>query len=207
MTRLRWLVALSVGAAAVVAVTVLLAATSKDDRGVPVGDPERNIWTGAAWDGDGGGDLSEAEARRFSQTPVYWFGPSIGQFKLTSMDGSDESSYITLIYGDCEPRGGRFEKSCAAPISIQIQPLCVLRPEQVTRSETRTLAGGALLNITNQGGMDGGSALVWTGQTAISLHLLPEGITIENALAELEGLAVVRHLPGEPLPPPDFSIC
>lgn len=63
-----------------------------------------------------------AAVRDFKGFPLYWLGPSFGDWKLSSAAAPPSpSSPASFIYGDCTPES---DSGCAPPLEVQITPLC-----------------------------------------------------------------------------------
>jgi hypothetical protein len=51
-------------------------------------------------------------------------GPRFGKWQLTAVAlPSAPDGFVSLIYGDCTPRGGD-EPSCTPPVEVQVSALC-----------------------------------------------------------------------------------
>jgi hypothetical protein len=77
------------------------------------------------------GDLDAA--RRFDAYPLYWLGERFEGWDLEHVEVRPNGLSI-FVYGQCTPHG-EDEPSCAPPLQIQIQPLCV-NLEAVARAPT-----------------------------------------------------------------------
>ena len=72
----------------------------------------------------GGAKPDIRKASQFDAFPLYWVGERFGDWNLKTIEGLDgRSALVSLIYGDCKPKGGE-QPSCTPPLEIQISPLC-----------------------------------------------------------------------------------
>jgi len=69
------------------------------------------------------GDLTVAQARAFDDFPLYYAGESVDGLPLAAIvRRNDTASYVSFVYGDCEPAA--YDQGCAPPAEIQVWPAC-----------------------------------------------------------------------------------
>jgi hypothetical protein len=170
---------------------------------------------GKPWDSS---DPSEADARRFADYPLFWFGPSIrgynlqriGHSRYTTPWGEVRDEY-SFVYGQCERDPGQRDGGCQAPAFINVQPVCAIKPEDMAQQKgpdgnpigIETIGAGALLHRSGDG-----AAAIWTGQVRLTIGIVSQDGRITDAdLAQLRGLGRNTFPQGGLLPPPDFSAC
>jgi hypothetical protein len=170
---------------------------------------------GKPWDSS---DPSEAEARRFADYPLFWFGSSIrgynlqriGHSRYTTLWGDVRDEY-SFVYGQCERDPGQRDGGCQAPAFINVQPVCAIKPEDVAQQKgpdgnpigIETIGAGALLHRSGDG-----AAAIWTGQVRLTIGIVSQDGRVTDAdLAQLRGLGRNTFPQGGQLPPPDFSAC
>jgi hypothetical protein len=170
---------------------------------------------GKPWDSS---DPAEAEARRFADYPLFWFGPSIrgynlqriGHSRYTTPWGEVRDEY-SFAYGQCERDPGQRHGGCRVPAYINVQPVCAIKPEDVAQQKgpdgnpigIETIGAGALLHRSGDG-----AATIWTGQVRLTIGIVShDGRVTDADLAQLRGLGRNSFPQGGLLPPPDFSSC
>jgi hypothetical protein len=170
---------------------------------------------GKPWDSS---DPSEAEARRFADYPLFWFGPSIRGYNLQRIAHSryttpwgDVRDEYSFVYGLCEREPGQRDGGCRVPAYINVQPVCAIKPEDVAQQKgpdgnpigIETIGAGALLHRSGDG-----AAAIWTGQVRLTIGIVSQDGRVTDAdLAQLRGLGRNTFPQGGQLPPPDFSAC
>jgi hypothetical protein len=172
---------------------------------------------GLPWDGRGVGALDENAVNSFTRYPLYWLGTDFGGYNLQAVNdlrydapanipNARAQDSISMAYGTCTPAPGTGR--CLAPITIHIQPICLVRPEIIAPEakaspNLENLRGAALIQHFTDG-----HVRVWTGTVTIYLSARANPGLITAALARLEGTGLNRAItPSSTLPAPDFSAC
>ena len=170
------------------------------------GGGESRPLPGPPWAGQGQEGISQAEAEAFREHGLYWWGPAFAGFNLQAILLT--ANQVTLIYGRCTIPAFR-DGGCAAPLSIQVQPLCALTPQtarQAYPGPEEELRGGALLLQRNVPERGEATATFWTGDAVVRVHAGAVPQQLEESLQAILGLNVPVG-PGEALAPPEFERC
>jgi len=161
---------------------------------------------GPAWTGESNEGMSQAEAEAFTNFALYWWGPSFAGFNLQAILGTPDQ--VTFIYGRCTIPRGR-DGGCASPLTIMVQPLCALAP-QVARGAypgpEETLRDGALVFRRDIPERHEATAMFWTGDAMVRVHVGRAPQLFEEALEAIRGLNRPIGV-GDALPAPEFERC
>ena len=154
----------------------------------------------------GSGNFAQREAEAFDGFDLYWLGPEYEGLHLQAIIHTPQSQDVTFIYGSCRLPSGA-EPRCAAPLTVRVQPLCKVQPKDLAgNQQLAALRGQASLN---RQGIDRFrvSAMIWTGDSAVSVLPSSPDLDLDAILVALRGIGRNRIGPGDPLPEPDFSTC
>jgi len=163
---------------------------------------------GPAWTGKGTHGMSEAELHEFADFPAFWLGSCALGYNLQTISrikhdpppglppgATKPENSLTFVYGDCQPR------PCAVPISMQVEPLCIVpnRPRGGGEEPTDLQSYPAGYSVVR----------IFTGAVAIEIRSPGEPDRISELVALIRGVGPARiHNEGERLlPPPNFSAC
>jgi hypothetical protein len=70
-----------------------------------------------------GGRVTLEQARAFEDFPLLYAGEQVDGLPLaTIVRRNDTASYVSFVYGDCEP--GAPDQGCAPPAEVQVWPTC-----------------------------------------------------------------------------------
>lgn len=70
-----------------------------------------------------GGHLTLEQARAFDDFPLLYAGELVDGLPLSAIVRRDDTaSYVSFVYGDCEP--ARPDQGCAPPAEVQVWPAC-----------------------------------------------------------------------------------
>jgi hypothetical protein len=172
---------------------------------------------GEPWQGRGRGPWSQADVDAFADYALVWLGEEFAGYHLqavsrTKYDAPPDiptarpQDMVTFIYGTCTPAPGAH--GCLAPASVQIQPACLVRPEQVAErvkhGPAETVRGGGRLQRFADG-----HVMLWIGKIVVRVNVVADPDRVDDAVRQLRGVgrlnAALRA--GGPLASPDFSAC
>lgn len=210
---LRWTALLAVVVVIGAVVFLLGAANWRGDAADP--SPREAVLTpGAAWDGQGASGLSEADAAQFDAYPLLWLGPTFGGYHLQAIVRQEAAApagapahaavdSVSFLYGECAVPTNAI--SCAAPLTLHVEPGCMARPEWTAGVATATTARGEALLRT----FPDGHIRLWTGTISVYLNAVGNAELTRAAVNHLTGLNALAApiTAGSALAAPDHSAC
>jgi hypothetical protein len=151
----------------------------------------------------------------FSDYPLFWVGPTFGSYNLQAVDrvryvpppGVPARYFddaVVFTYGLCTPPPG--SSRCFAPASVQVQPICIGRPETISDA----VKAGPLTNVRGPALMQrfvDGHVVIWTGRARVRIASLTDPNLVEAGINQLSGVGTTQIASGQALPPPDFTGC
>lgn len=170
---------------------------------------------GNAWTGQGRQGISQAEAERFADYPLFWLGDRYAGFHLRAIHHEQfrpppgvpdryAREGVSFSYGDCTiPEG---YSACPIPLVVSIEPGCRVRPEMIAETaragRLETVRGAAL-----QLRFRDGHVRLWTGAVSITVDAPADPALIDQMVQDLHGMGRNRSIAAAPLAAPDFSGC
>ncbi len=148
----------------------------------------------------------------FSDFPIYWVGDEINGLSLDyiarnvfSPEVGITTNTLTFFYGECVFREAPAEGGCSRPLTIVVEPYCLVPPEMIA-PEAAT-AGMARVRDAADAMMAGGGLRIWTGSATIkiyasSLELIDDATA---ALVSVNGLGPSDTADALPAPDRDCS--
>ncbi len=178
---------------------------------------EKRFHPGPPWQGKGNDQgISQAEAEKFADYPLFWLGESFAGYNLQSIvrqkytpppgiPTHEAMDSVGFAYGDCTIQAG--SRSCPTPLVVMIEPACLVRPEGLANGAS----DGSLESVRDRAALQrfaDGHARLWTGQVSITLDAPANPTLVDRMIQELHGVGLNRAVEaGTPLPAPDFSGC